>query len=169
MARTTQHSDRQQTGKASPDFGVTIPVQMAMTMAEARKRLHIKQIDAALAAVSENSIYCKSVLEKMAESSGLLDQWSALCHDKAQRYNDFAYACIDIMSQSAVHMNRLVSESFSGIAGNFQSNELKPIEFANERRVTSMVISFPERRIATTSVLMPTHPDQRTAEKRNTA
>ncbi|MDP2880631.1 MAG: hypothetical protein Q8N89_03505 [Azonexus sp.] len=140
-----------------------------MTMAESRKRLQIKQIEATLAATSENSLYCKSVLEKMADSSGLLAQWSALCKHKAQRYNEFAYACIDIMSQSAADMNRLVSESISEIAGTFKSADSRNRGASHERRVSAAIISFPDRRIATASVLMQTHSGSRTAQKRNAA
>lgn len=174
MSRTTQHSLRQQSGKFSSQAGVKIPLQIAMMLAEGQKSLQARQIEAVQAAVSENSQYCKSVLEKMADSSSLFEQWAELCQHKAQRYGDFAYAYVEIMSQSAAQLNHLVSESLAGFGSTIQSaaasQDMKPI---NERRATSTVISFPDRRIATASVLMQAHAGnsgrQRTAQKSNAA
>lgn len=160
MSRTAQRSDLQQSPKAGPDFGVTtfaittIPLQMAMVLAESQKRLQIEQIEATLEAVSENSRYCSSVIEQMMNGSGLLAQWSELCNRKARRYNDFAYACIDIMSQSASAMSRLGSPSVTRDSGSFQGANSRSSAPVRERRVSAKIISFPDRRIASGSVLM---------------
>jgi len=157
MPSTTQHSVRRQSGKAGPKSGVIIPFQLAAALAEGGKRLQIKQIEATHAAISENSLYCKSVIENMANSSSPLALWFALCQHKAQRYNEFAYACIDIMSQSAAAISRLLTESLLGMGFSLGSNVSQGMEPAVERRVAAKVISFPERRIATASVLMQAH------------
>ena len=157
MSRTTQHGARQQTAKAVPETRISVPLQMAMALAEGRNRLQIKQIEAIHAALSENSRYCKSVFGKMADSSGLLAQWAALCQHKAQHYSDFTYACIEIMAQSAADINRLLSASLSAIGTSLQRQGGLHPEPSVERRSASKIIAFPERRIATASVLMQAH------------
>jgi len=158
MSRTTQQNVRPQPGKNAPEAGVVIPLKISMALAEGRKRMQVKHIEAVHAAISENSLFCKSVLEKMADSSALYVQWSALCQHKARRYGEFVNTCVEIMSQSAAEINHLISESLTGLDSGIWSYEAKDAEPSPvERRVTSQVISFPERRIATASVLMQGH------------
>ena len=148
MTRSTKHSDRQYSGKSSLEESVNVPLHIAMTLAEGQKRLQIRQIEMAHAAISENSQYCKSVLEKTADYSGLLHQWSALCQNKAQRYGNFANECMEIMLQSAAEMNHLISGALSGFGAATQSNWNEGLAPAYERRVSANVISFPDRRTA---------------------
>jgi len=149
MTRSTKHSDWQYFSKSSLEEGVKVPLDIAMTLAEGQKRLQIRQIDVTQAAISENSQYCRSVLEKMADSdySGMFHQWSALCQNKAQRYGDLANECMEIMLQSAAEINHLISGSLSGLGTIGQSNWSEGLAPANERRVSAKIISFPDRRI----------------------
>jgi len=157
MSRTPQHSLRQQSGKTSSQAGFTIPLQIAMTLAEARKGLYIRQIEAVQAAVSENLQYCKAIVEKMADTSSLFELWTELCQRKAHRYGDLTYAYFGIMSQNAAELSHLLSESLSDLRSTIQSTTNQNMAPIIERRTTSKVISFPDRRIATASVLMQAH------------
>jgi len=155
MTHSTKHSVRQYSGKSSLEEGVKVPLHIAMMLAEGQMRLQIRQIDVTQAAISENSQYCRSVLEKMADSdsdySGTIHQWSTLCHKKAQRYGDLANECMEIMLQSAAEINHLISGALSGLGTVTQKNWSDALAPAHERRVSAKIISFPDRRV--TSVM----------------
>lgn len=149
MTHSTKHNVRQYFGKSSLEESVKVPLHIAMMLAEGQKRLQIRQIDVTQAGISENSQYCRSVLEKMADSdlSGIFHQWSALCQNKAQRYGALANECMEIMLQSAAEINHLISGSLSGLGTVSQKNWSDRLAPANERRVSANVISFPDRRV----------------------
>lgn len=151
MTHSTKHSVQQYSGEGSLEEGVKVPLHIAMMLAEGQKRLQIRQIDLIHAAISENSQYCRSVLEKMADSdsdlSGMFHQWSALCQNKAQRYGALANECMEIMLQSAAEINHLISGSLSGLGTVTQRNWSDRLAPAHERRVSANVISFPDRRV----------------------
>lgn len=150
MTRSTKHSDPQYFGKSNLEEGVKVPLHIAMTLAEGQKRLQIRQIDVTQAAISENLQYCRSILEKMADSdySEIFHQWSALCQSKAQRYGNLAHECMEIMLQSAAEINQEISGALSEFGTGIQGNWSEGLAPAKERRVSAKVISFPDRRIS---------------------
>ena len=148
MTRSTKHSIQQYSAINSLEEGVKTPLQIAMTLAEGQKRLQIRQIEAAHAAISENTQYCKAVLENMADYSGMFDQWTALCQTKAQRYGDLSQECMEIMLQNAAEINHLISASLSGLETVGLKNGSQYLIPSAERRVSDNVISFPDRRVA---------------------
>ena len=159
MTHSIKHSVRQYSGEGSLEEsinsleqGIKVPLHIAMTLAEGQKRLQIRQIDVIQAGISENSQYCRSVLEKMADPdsdySGIFNQWSALCQNKAQRYGNLAQESMEIMLQTAGEINHLISGSLSEFEAVSQKNWSDALAPANERRVSAKVISFPDRRVA---------------------
>lgn len=158
MSRTTtQHSDRQQATKASPDSGVTLSLRMAMTMAEGRKRLQMKQAEAIHDAVSENALYYKNALSNMTSGSALFAaEWTALYQHKAERYSHLLHDYQKIAFESATEINRLVAESMSGLNPGAFINFVRGAALfpVFERRVASEVIPFPDRRSEATTAQM---------------
>lgn len=146
MSSSKQHRTRQQSGQTGRE-GTEFPLQIAMTMAESRQRLQSRLIDAADTALEENSEYCKSVLEKMAGSSDLVAQWAALCHHKVKRYSDLTLASIEILSESWLDTNRLISEALATVGAGIQIIGPQSEEVFTERRVSARIIPFPDRRI----------------------
>lgn len=147
MPRSTKHTIQQYFDKSSLEEGIKVPLHIAMTLIERQTSLQIRQIEVAQAAISENLQYCRSVLEKPEDYSGMFDRWSALCQTKAKRYSDFTQACIEIMMQSAAEVNHLISGSLSAVGVSSQGNWRDNLAPAIDRRVSAKVISFPERRV----------------------
>lgn len=145
-SRSTQHHTRHPSGQVGSE-SIEMPLHVALTLAESRQRLQMKQIDAANAALAENANYCKSILEKMADSSDLVAQWSVLCHGKAKRYSNLALASIEIMTESWLEINRQIAESLATIGVSALQFRPPGPEVVQERRVSSQVISFPDRRV----------------------
>jgi len=147
MPRSTKHTIRQYFDKSSLEEGIKVPLHIAMTLIEGQTSLQIRQIEMVQAAISENSQYCRSVLEKPEDYSGMFDRWSTLCEIKTKRYGEFSQACIEIMMQSAAEINHLISGSLSEIGASSQGNWRDNVAPFIDRRVSARVISFPERRV----------------------
>lgn len=148
MPHSTKHTIWQHFDTRSLEEGIKVPLHIAMTLIEGQTSLQIRQIEVAQAAISENSQYCKSVLENMEDYPGMFERWSSLCQIKAKRYGELTQASIEIMMQSAAEINHLISGSLSGTGADIQGNWRHDVAPAIDRRVSAELISFPDRRVA---------------------
>lgn len=120
---------------------------------ESASRLAALQIEAAQAAVTENSKQFRSFLKNTADTSAALSQWSILFGASLQRFTQMTKYYIESASQDMTEMNRwfgqVLSQSVPWAPSARARTEDGPAaerRKARDRRVNAQLITFPERR-----------------------
>lgn len=119
---------------------------------DSANRLAALQIEAAQAAVNENSKQFRSFLQNTADTSAALSQWSVLFQASMQRFNQMSKYYIESASQDMADMNRWLGLALSPFAlwdlsAAGAGAAPRAAEGAErDRRVAAQLITFPERR-----------------------
>lgn len=114
---------------------------------DASRRFYLLQIEAAEQALHENTQHLRGLLQNSTGLAQMLAQWPDLLQSKFQRYADLTRDCFNIASETITEMNRLSGKTVGSAT---ETVETAANEVANfvERRVSSQLINFPDRRKA---------------------
>jgi hypothetical protein len=120
---------------------------------ESANRLATLQIEAAQAAVTENSKQFRSFLQNTADTSAALSQWSVLFGASFQRFTQMTKYYIESAAQDMTDFNRWFGQGFSpfslwnlSAAGGAAAAPKAAPSGERDRRVAAQLITFPERR-----------------------
>lgn len=128
--------------------GIELLKHVAITMAEASKHFHTRQIEAAQASFAENTRQFKSQLKETGNTCAALEQWSALLQAKMQQCAQINGAWIENTSQTIAAMSELLASPLVASGTSVQKTDDPDLSTPLERRVSATVIAFPERRAA---------------------
>ncbi len=137
-------------------------------LAEANRRLHALRIEGFRTAVEENSRLLRLLLKNVADTSAMIEQWSAPFQTKMKKLTEIGNSWIEITSRSISGMGEVLGQSLSASGAIIKEIGSWGINTPPERRVSASLIAFPERRAAiiaknAASSIYPTARRQRTA------
>lgn len=120
--------------------------EMTGQMTEAAKRLYTLQLETAQQDVSEGTEQMKALMRSAADVSNFMAQWSAMYLARLQRHSQLMRHSLEIAAETMNEVNRLAGNKLSNAAAE-SGLEATPHDFV-ERRRTSQIINFPDRRQA---------------------
>lgn len=138
---------------ASHDLGleaIDLTRQLSIAMIEYGRSLWALQLDTAGKITAETSRQFKQWLHSTAENGDTLGQWSGLFSPRTQKFIEITQGWLDIASQATRDINELYGQV---LATSLSAGEPGPASGYphHERRTEAKVISFPDRRRATSA------------------
>ncbi|MGE5386370.1 MAG: phasin family protein [Betaproteobacteria bacterium] len=116
---------------------------------EAGRQLYMLHIEAAQQALTENTEQMRTFLQNTANLSNFLTQWSSLCQTQMQRHTELMRHSFDVAARTMTEINRMAGDAGSNATATSlaiaESAEQAGSDFI-ERRKTSQIINFPDRR-----------------------
>lgn len=125
---------------------------LALAVIEANQHWWTLQIEAMQAALAENTLHSKTMLENASKTTDTIVQWPEFYEEKARRYTELMRSELEIATQMFAQFNQLMEQLFSasliGLAGLKSGAEAygETSGEGTERRIAARVISFPDRR-----------------------
>ncbi len=144
MDSTQTSPDSRTLGAARENIQTTRAITGQVT--DAGRQLYMLHIEAAQQALTENTEHMRTFLQNTANLSSFLAQWTSVCQAQMQRHAELMRHSFEVAARTMTEINRLTGNSATTAAAIAQAELEQADREFSERRKTSQVINFPDRR-----------------------